>query len=321
MPPEQAAMAEVSVIIPAYRATGTIVRALKSVAAQTLRPRQVVVVDDGSGDGTLEAARACEAGLGGIELKVLSQDHRGAGAARNRAVTEADQPFVAFLDADDEWLPAKLERSMAHLAAADHVLVAHNGLIVDNGEETLNDCALRFAQGADPFVTLYRKGYLDTCTVVARRDAVIAAGGFDETLPNAQDFDMWLALLREPGTSFLVFGEALSRYHVTPGSIMSHTGRRLKCCLDIAGRYFPALRNRPRHRPGGALVSLWYRIIAVHGEAARSYRRGGETRAAIRTAAALPLALVRLTLVAVTGARRDRRERGTYLPAASDRQR
>ena len=214
--------ADVSVIIPAYRAAATIGRALASVAAQTMRPKEAIVVDDGSDDGTAEAAQAAASIMAGIPLKVLTQPHGGAGAARNRALCEASGTYVAFLDADDEWLSEKLRRSMEHLEGTDNILVAHDGWFVGDDGETLIACAQRFREERDPFVTLYRKGYIATCSVVARRDAVLAEG-FDESLPNAQDFELWLAMLREPGTRFLVFDDPLVRYHPSKSGITSHT--------------------------------------------------------------------------------------------------
>ena len=294
MPPETA---PVSVVVPAYRAAATIGRALAGVAAQTLRPRQVVVVDDGSDDGTEGAARAAAGALDGIAWAVLRQEHQGAGAARNRALVEASQPFIAFLDADDEWLPRHLERSMAHMESGGYVLVAHNGWRVDGDGATLIDGARRFREGADPFVALYRRGYIDTCTVLARRAAVLAAGGFDVGLANAQDFEMWLALLADPGARFLVFDEPLSRYHVVPDSIMSHTERRLQCCLEIAARYAQALRARP----GTALASLWFRVAAVHYEALRAHQARGERARAFATCLWLPLRLAAMTLGFLAG--------------------
>ncbi len=279
--------APVSVIIPAYRAAATIARALRSVAAQTLPPREAVVVDDGSADGTFEAAEACRGFMGATTLKVFRQPNRGAGAARNRAIVEATQPVLAFLDADDEWLPAKLERSLAHLDQG-HVLVAHNGWIVDGEARLLNDCAARFRACADPFVGLYKRGFLDTCTVVARRDAIVAAGGFDETLPNAQDFEMWLAVLRPPGARFLVFDEALSLYHLVPGSIMSYTRRRLECCHTVACRYAGDMRGRP----GGGLLAVLFREVAIHREAATAYIGAGRYAAIVSTTLRAPIRLI-----------------------------
>ena len=289
MPPESA---PVTVIIPAYCARATIGRALASVAEQTVRPRQVVVVDDGSDDGTAAAAEASADDLGDIGLDVLRQSRAGAGAARNRALLAAREPIVAFLDADDEWLPTHLERSLFHLESDDYVLVAHDGWQIEDGGESLIDGARRFAEGDDAFVSLYRRGYIDTCTVVARRDAIIAVGGFDPALPNAQDFDMWLALLRQPGARFTVFDEPLSRYYVTGRGIMSHTRRRLVCCLRIAARYAGDLEARP----GSALSSLWFRIIAVHHEAVTAHRGRGEWRSALATILRLPFSLAALTI-------------------------
>jgi teichuronic acid biosynthesis glycosyltransferase TuaG len=290
MPPD---FCDVSVIIPAFRAAASLERALQSVAAQTLKPRQAVVVDDGSDDGTFETAHALIGHLDGIDLKVFRQANQGAGAARNRALQEASQPFVAFLDADDEWLAEKLARTMPYFAGTDHVLVSHNVLIAGDQADTLVDCARHFAAAGegDRFASVYRRGYISTSTAVARRDAVLAVGGFDTSLPNAQDFDLWLALLGQPGATFHVFGEAHTRYHVTPNSIMSNTERRLRCCLLIAERYVPALKERP----GSMLASLWFRIVAVHAEAFRA------DRARFGAVLRLPVNLIVLTAAALLG--------------------
>tara|TARA_A100000164_G_C21562509_1_gene610164 strand:- start:250 stop:654 length:405 start_codon:yes stop_codon:yes gene_type:complete len=87
--------------------------------------------------------------------------------------------------------------------------------------------------------------------------------GFDETLLSAQDFDLWLAILKDPEEKFLVFEEVLSRYYVTPGSIMSFTERRRTCALRIAIRYVPILKKRGI----GWLSALVFRVFAIHYEA------------------------------------------------------
>jgi glycosyltransferase involved in cell wall biosynthesis len=290
------AFADVSVIVAAYQAAATIERTLMSIAGQSLKPREVVVVDDGSTDGTWNAAEACAARMNGIELKIFrTGDNLGAGAARNRGIAESTQSFLAFLDADDEWLPEKLERSLHFLEGSDYVLVAHDYWTGDGKDAQHHDCERRFREAGDPFVGLYRKGYIPSCSVVARRDAVLGAGGFDPELRNAQDFDLWLTMLRKPGTPFLVFGEPLLRYYVSPSGIMSHTQRRLRCCGIIAVRYYPDLKLRP----GLALMSLWNRVIVIHVEAVRAYHATGKTGQALLTAALLPWQLVVTTLECV----------------------
>lgn len=263
MPPEPA---PVSVIIPAYNAEATIGRALQSIAAQSLAPAEVIVVDDGSKDASADAAERMRAAMGPIRLVVITQKNQGAGAARNRAIAEATQPYLAFLDADDEWLPAKLERSMQVMQEGDYLLVAHDYLDTTPDGDRHIDCRQRFEEGPDPYITLYLKGYIPSISVVTKRDAVITAGGFDESLRNAQDFDLWLKLLAEPGTRFTLFGEALARYHHVAGSIMTHTERRIACCTKIAIRYLPALKARHAN----AFSNLMRRLAFIHLEAARA---------------------------------------------------
>ncbi len=289
--------ADVSVIVAAYQAAGTVARTLQSIAAQTLKPREAVVVDDGSTDGTAEAAEAEAPRMNGIRLRVFrTDDNRGAGAARNRAIAESTEPWLAFLDADDEWLPEKLERTISHLEGTDRVLAAHDYWTGEGETARHHECEKRFRESPYPFVGLYRKGYIPSCSVVARRDAVVAAGGFDPGLRNAQDFDLWLTMLRQPGTPFLVFGEPLLRYHPGPGGIMSHTSRRLRCGMAIAVRYFPDLKSRP----GSALMSLWYRIAALHGEAVSAYGARGNIFRVILTAGLFPFRFLKMTLACLT---------------------
>ena len=228
MPPEIDKTSDVSVIIPAYRARETIGRALASVASQTRKPREVIVVDDGSDDGTFEAAEAMAAKMNGVTLRVYSQDNRGAGSARNRALDKATSTYVAFLDADDEWMANKIERSMAVLDGTGHVLIGHDFIRVEtDGTEKVIECARRFKQARNPFVGLFRQGFIGTSSVVVRRDAVQTVGGFDESLETAQDFDLWLRILAADDATFSIFPEVLTRYHITGGSISSFTARRL----------------------------------------------------------------------------------------------
>ncbi len=266
----------ISVIIPAYKAARTIERALASVAAQTAKPGEVIVVDDGSEDGTFETAQAYTDKMNGIELKVYNQPNMGAGAARNHAINESKGDWLAFLDADDEWLPEKLSVSMKAIEENNLVLFSHNYISLGEGKETLVDCVARYQAAADPYVGLYRKGFLATSTVVVRRAAVSNSGGFDETLATAQDFDLWLKILKKGGAPFRVGSCALTRYHITQGSITSHTRRRLDCGLRIAKRHAPSQGD------------YRFRIIAVHYEAIMASLLNGRLLAALEFMIKLP---------------------------------
>lgn len=242
-------------IIPAFRARDTITRALASVAAQTRKPNRAIVVVDGSNDGTLEMAESSRSKMGTIDLHLFWQENQGAGAARNRALKEATATYVAFLDADDEWMPEKLARTMPRIENSENALVSHNILVDNEGNETRIDCFRRFMTPPIGFSGLYRRGYIATSSVVARRDAVVAAGGFDTSLKNAQDFDLWLAMTRD-GSKFEVFDEWLTRNHITQGSVTTYTDRRLKCGIQVAERYGRS-----------SWSDFWFRLVAIHYEA------------------------------------------------------
>lgn len=119
--------APVSAVIPCYRCAGTIGRAMSSIAAQTRLPAEVILVDDGSGDGTLERLRALAAAYapGWIRVVALPQN-RGAADARNAGWAAATQPYLAFLDADDAWHPRKIEVQYGYMKEHPEVaLCAH----------------------------------------------------------------------------------------------------------------------------------------------------------------------------------------------------
>ena len=121
----------ISVIIPAYKAADTIERALSSVAEQTLKPKQIIVIDDGSNDDTLKIVESFKEHIYEIEIIIFKQQNLGAGAARNRAINAATGEWLAFLDADDEWHPKKLSTSMDAIRRHNLVLVSHNYYRID----------------------------------------------------------------------------------------------------------------------------------------------------------------------------------------------
>lgn len=284
---------DVSVVIPAYRAEHTIARALNSVIAQSKPPREVIVVIDGSPDNTGSVAEIFCDKFQNTKYTVIHQENAGAGAARNLAVKTATSTYLAFLDADDAWLPEKLSRSFAVMEHSGLGLVAHNyASIAADGTTSAVDCAARFRKGPDPYSSLYRRGYLATSTLVVRRDLVTAAGGFDPSLPNAQDFDLWLAILQDRSIPFEVFDEALTHYYVTEGSITAHTERRIQCCLDIALRFAPSFSS-------GKYTNLWMRTLAVYFEAMHAYRKKNqEKKATLAIVRSIP-ALISITFMAI----------------------
>ncbi len=289
--PADTPLADVSVVMPAYNAAATICRALGSIMRQTVKPREVIVVDDGSTDGTLAAVTAMAGQMGGVRLRLFHQANHGAGAARNRAVATATGTWLAFLDADDAWLPDKLARSLAETEPAGLVMSSHNLVGIDaRGEHPIDSRARYLANPADPYRTLFLRGFISSSTVLVRRDVVIEVGGFDAALRSAQDYELWLAILARIGKRFVTFEDRLLRYTLAPAGITSQIERKTHYSLAILRRHAGVLRRLP----GPVVVPLLLRTLIIHVEAFRGHRAQGAWLEALIALAWLPLRLVEM---------------------------
>ena len=178
----------VSVVIPTFDRREEVVRAVHSVLAQGYRGTEILVIDDGSTDGTAAALGA----LGDDRVRVVRQENGGVARARNRGLAEAKGDLIAFLDSDDLWLPGKLERQVALLGA----LPARFGICVTGAEDRRGGetVATRAPPPAgDLSVPLLIENLLHApmATVLVRREVVDVVGGFDPDLPAAEDWE-WL---------------------------------------------------------------------------------------------------------------------------------
>ena len=169
-------MAPVSVLIPAYNAAATLARALDSVAAQTVSAAETIVVDDGSSDATVAVAEAHS-----LRPRVIRHAaNRGSSAALATALAAAAHDTVAFLDADDEWLCAKLAAQLAVLAPATALVATGFAHVRADGTTAWtygNEPAAR--AGADFWKALLEHSMIAKPTVLTRRSRIEAVGGFD----------------------------------------------------------------------------------------------------------------------------------------------
>lgn len=186
----------VSVIIPTYSHREHVGRTLESVFAQTWRDFEVIVVDDGSRDGTEALLRPlAERG----EIRYLRQENRGAAAARNAGLALARGEYAAFLDDDDLWPADKLEWQVAALGSSAALAVGGTMRVFGPDEEPEVPAATAGeAVRAVLLDDLYRDGnaFQTPGQALIRRDALLRAGGFDETLWGADDYDLWMRLIR-----------------------------------------------------------------------------------------------------------------------------
>jgi glycosyltransferase involved in cell wall biosynthesis len=219
----------VSVIIPAYNAAAFIGETLDSVYAQTFTDFEVIVVNDGSPD-TKDLERALKAYP--AKLRYLKQENQGAAAARNTGIKTARGEFVAFLDADDTWLPTFLEKQVDMLRQTQADLVWADALI--SGDSPLAGRTFMEVQPSFGEVTpenlLSVKVTVLTSTVVARRQPILDVGLFNVTLRRGQDFELWLKLAQH-GCRFVHQEEVLAHRRIVEsslsGSIMSQLQRTL----------------------------------------------------------------------------------------------
>ena len=220
----------VSVIIPAYQASGDIADALASVFAQTFTNFEVIVVNDGSPD-TAELERALQPYR--ERIRYFSQPNRGAGAARNAGIRTARGRYLALLDADDLWYPEFLRRQTWLLEAnpacglvyCDSLISGDSVLAGRRFMETAPSC------GEVTLVSLIaQQCNIALSTVVVRRSAVVDAGLFDEGLRRGQDFDLWLRLaLRGVGMRYqeAVLAERRVRTNGLSGDSLAEIQRAL----------------------------------------------------------------------------------------------
>jgi len=198
----------ISVVIPAYNRAAVMPRALASVRAQRpCAPAEVVVVDDGSADDTAGVAE--RAGARVVRLR----SNQGQAVARNAGVQAATQPWIAFLDSDDEWLPH-------HLATLwplrdGHVLLGASALHCrdDASRNRIVSPLTRSTRVlASPSELLHPHNFLTTSTTLVRREPLLQSGGFRAHLGVVEDLDMWVRLLEE-GTA-AVSPEVTIVYHI-----------------------------------------------------------------------------------------------------------
>jgi glycosyltransferase involved in cell wall biosynthesis len=194
----------VSVVCPAYNCERFIEPALDSVFAQSHRPIEVIVVDDGSTDSTAELVK------GYHEVRYLNQTNRGPSAARNCGIRAARGEFVAFLDLDDLWIPEKLAKQVAALESCPEAGLSFSDMrLFDSAGQDRLTMFQKYRLTAEYFghdsvvdravAKLVTVNFIPTSSVLARKSALTQVGGFDEQFRKSEDWDLWLRIaLRRP---------------------------------------------------------------------------------------------------------------------------
>ncbi len=223
----------VSVVVPLYNKRRWVQRALDSIAAQTLSDIEVIVVDDGSTDGSDQVVEQYP----DPRFRLIRQENAGPGAARNRGLKECRAELIAFLDADDEWLPNYLETFAGELERLGPDVVAISCSFLNGADDTssanmwsgrgISNGRCRTDAGTDPFLLTHRLSFTSPCCTMVRREVIRRWGGFydrDKCLYGEDSF-LWLKILLNETVAYDL--SPLVRVHHGDGNLsQNYTGAR-----------------------------------------------------------------------------------------------
>ncbi|HEY9625278.1 MAG TPA: glycosyltransferase [Crinalium sp.] len=184
-------MVLISVIIPVYNGEKTVVKTIESVLNQTFSDLELIVINDGSQDATLDKISIIQ----DSRLKVFSYANAGVSASRNQGIAQASGQYISFLDADDLWTSDKLEAQFKALQVHSNTAVAYSWTDwIDELDQFLRPGGHIKANG-NVYEQLLLRDFVESgSNPLIRKDALALVGGFDESLTAAEDWDLWLRL-------------------------------------------------------------------------------------------------------------------------------
>ncbi len=181
---------KISVVIPTLNRINTLRRALDSVINQTYKPAEIIVVDNGSSDGTLKFLREQYP-----KITILTENKIGVSSARNKGIKKSINQWIALLDSDDAWHPRKLEiqTSMLDSALKEYNLIHTNEVWFRNNKH-INQMKKHKKQGGYIFERCLSLCCISPSSVLFKKNILDKVGLFDESLPVCEDYDMWLKI-------------------------------------------------------------------------------------------------------------------------------
>jgi glycosyltransferase involved in cell wall biosynthesis len=225
----------VSVVVPAYNAAATLDETLISIRAQTYANLDIVVVDDGSSDGTAEVVLAHA--RSDPRIRLVRQANGGVAAARNAGIREAKGDLVAPVDADDVWAPTKIERQVEALRRRPAAVLVYTWFASIDARGRITGYGGRHQHGGDALRAMCRTNLVGNGSgALMRKAAVIAAGGYDETLrarggQGCEDYKLYLRLAALG--EVVAVPEFLTGYRVTPHNMSSDTAQMCRSHLLV----------------------------------------------------------------------------------------
>ncbi|BAY36974.1 family 2 glycosyl transferase [Nostoc sp. NIES-2111] len=218
----------ISVIIPAYNCEKTIKKTINSVLQQAFTDFELIVVNDGSQDSTLDVVGE----IHDTRLKVFSFENAGGNVSRNRGLNLAVGNYISFLDADDIWTPDKLESQLEALQKNPEAHVAYSWTDYIDEEDNFLVSGRHVSANGDIYEKLLISNFLDNgSNPLISKESLVELEGFDESLKAAQDWDMWLRLAAK--YSFVAVTKVQILYRISSHSLSANLTRQEKYCLQV----------------------------------------------------------------------------------------
>ena len=237
-------MPTVSVITPAYNVELYVGEAIRSALAQTYTDFELIVVDDGSKDGTADVVRSMA--REDTRVKLVQQANRGLAGARNSALRAARGEFFALLDSDDVWEPEFLAEQMAIMAARPEVdIVTGNGWYLGGAKHGQLARPFPDPRPAPDLASIIGDEWSVFIMSVVRRHVYTTIGPFDENMRSNEDYDFWL---RAAGADFTFVrnDRPLGHYRIRTDSLSASDVRMIRGILHVYTKLRPVIAERPR---------------------------------------------------------------------------
>jgi glycosyltransferase involved in cell wall biosynthesis len=273
----------VSVIIPAHNASEYIGRAIESVLAQTRKPDEIIVIDDGSVDNTAEVTKKYKS------IRYIHQENAGPSIARNIGIEAATSEWIAFLDADDEWIPEKLELQTELLRRNTNLVWTTSNFIrcLCDEDRRAPDIDLKQGQEAlhgkeyfgDFFQTSLPRGYGCTITKLIKKSVLKEVGGFRVGQHVGEDTDLWFRIAyRWPSIGYI--NQPLAIYHMNVTESLTQKKDWLKFVSEMLKRHLKLAAEYGRldaYKPFATYaVTSWIRGLIFENKPAEIRRLLGE---------------------------------------------
>ncbi|NER80576.1 MAG: glycosyltransferase [Leptolyngbya sp. SIO1D8] len=262
-------MPAVSIVIPVYNGEKTIEATIASVLAQSFEDFELLIINDGSNDSTLEIVNS----IADARLQVLSYPNVGLAASRNRGIRAAVGEFISFIDADDLWTPDKLLTQVEALRQNPQAALVYSWTDCVNDRGRVERRGSYITAEGNVYAQLLLGNFLDSgSNALVRREVFETTGGFDESLKAAEDWDMFLRLARS--CEFVCVSKVQVLYRLSNQSMSANLDRQEQESLKVLQRAYAACPNLSvsvRHQSLGS----FYRYLSFKALEGTPDRKNG----------------------------------------------